>query len=291
MTARVPPMVPAPSTVAMELVRLAAPVPVLSETAPVKAFDALVSVSAPVPEVVKDAVPPTVRAPVWVIAVLVVESTTVRLPPTLDVPNTSAPARVRLALPEAPVVLSVTAPVSALAEFSVIVAFEADVVKDDVPVTVSRPVWVRLPVLSTIVRLPVAVTPVSPFTVPIESAPELPNDIDVPDSATVATGFADAKVIVEADEAARPPVPPATEIVNAPSLIVPVPVLASSRLPTLARVTEEPTVMLPVAPPDVLPITNVPAVMLVNDVWLRLSVPPDPRPIVALAVFGRIATV
>jgi hypothetical protein len=138
-TVSVPPIVPVPSTVAMLLVRLAAPVPVFRDTAPVKAF-ACVSVSAPVPDVVNDDVPPTVSTPAWVIAVFVVLSTTVRLPPTLKAASDSAPAFVRLALPLAPVVESVTAPVRAFAEVSVIVAFDADVVNDDVPVTVRAPV-------------------------------------------------------------------------------------------------------------------------------------------------------
>ena len=66
------------------------------------------------------------------------------------------PARslVRLALPLAPVVFSVTAPVSRFACVSVIVAFEAEVVKEEVPPTVSTPVWVRLPVESVTARLP-----------------------------------------------------------------------------------------------------------------------------------------
>ena len=64
-----------------------------------------------------------------------------------------APAFVRLALPLAPVVESVTAPVRAFAEVSVIVALHADVVNDDVPVTVRAPLWVRFPVLSTTVSV------------------------------------------------------------------------------------------------------------------------------------------
>src|ERR1035438_5786749 len=87
-------------------------------------------------------------------AVLVVESETVRLPPTFDVPSNSAPARVRLALPLAPLVFSDAAPVRTLAEVSVIVAFDAEVLKEEVPVIVNTPVWVKLPVLSTTVSVP-----------------------------------------------------------------------------------------------------------------------------------------
>ena len=271
-------------------VRLAAPVPVFKDTAPVNAF-ACVSVRAPVPEVVNDEVPPTVKAPVWVIAVLAVLSTTVRLPPMLDAASDSAPAFVRLALPLAPLVESVTAPVSTFAEVSVIVAFAADVVNDDVPVIVATLDCVRFPLAVVSVRFPLAVIPARPFTAPIDSAPELPNDTVVPDSATVDTAFADANVTDEADEAAKPPVPPPTDTVKAPSPIVPAPVFASSRLLTFASVTDAPTVMFPVAPPDVLPITSVFAVMFVKDAWLRFSVPAPAKLIVSLTVRGRIVTV
>ncbi len=57
-------------------------------------------------------------------------------------------------MPLAPVVVSDTAPVSRLAEPSVMVAFEAEVVKLDVPATVRTPLCVRLPVSSVTVRLP-----------------------------------------------------------------------------------------------------------------------------------------
>src|SRR5262249_30831790 len=79
------------------------------------------------------------------------------VPPTLDVPRSRPLARllVRLALPVAPVVLSDAAPLSALpALVSVMVAFVAEVVNDDVPATVRAPVCVRLPTRSVTVRLP-----------------------------------------------------------------------------------------------------------------------------------------
>src|SRR5580658_6928297 len=79
---------------------------------------------------------------------------TVRLPPTFDAPNAVAWPLVRLALPLAPLVFSDTAPVSRLVEPSVIVAFEAEVVNDEVPPTVTAKSCVRLPALSVTVRLP-----------------------------------------------------------------------------------------------------------------------------------------
>jgi len=137
------------------LVRLALPLApvVLRETAPVKAFAAVVSVIvALLVDVVNDDVPVMVCTPLCVR--LPVLSITTRLPPTLEAANVVATLFVRLALPLAPVVESVTAPVRAFAEVSVIVAFDADVVNDDVPVTVRAPLWVRFPVLSTTVKVP-----------------------------------------------------------------------------------------------------------------------------------------
>jgi hypothetical protein len=117
---------------------------------------ALVSVMvASVAEVVNDEVPPTVSTPLCVRLPSVL--TTVRVPPTLDVPRSKPLARllVRLALPVAPVVLSEVAPVSALpALVSVMSALFAEVVNDDMPATVKAPVCVRLPTVSVTVRLP-----------------------------------------------------------------------------------------------------------------------------------------
>src|SRR5262245_1889459 len=128
-------------------VRLASPLlpPVLLwAIAPFGVLLVLVSVIvAFVAEVVTDEVPPTVRAPVCVRLPTV--SVTVRLPPTFEAPSTVALALVRLALPLAPLVLSDAAPVSRLALASVMVASVAEVVNDEVPVTVSTPVCVRLP--------------------------------------------------------------------------------------------------------------------------------------------------
>src|SRR5262249_56929884 len=110
---------------------------------------------ASVAEVVNEDVPPTVSTPLCVRLPSVL--TTVRLPPTLDVSRTRPLARllVKLALPVAPVVLSDAAPLSALpALVSVMSAFEAEVVNDDVPPTVRAPVCVRLPTVSVTVRLP-----------------------------------------------------------------------------------------------------------------------------------------
>src|SRR5262249_56367178 len=55
----------------------------------------------------------------------------------------------------APLVLSTVVQVSRLpALVSVMVAFDAEVVKEDVPATVNAAVWVRLPTVSVTVRLP-----------------------------------------------------------------------------------------------------------------------------------------
>jgi len=153
--ARLPPTDDVPNASALPLVRLALPLApvVLRETAPVKAFAAVVSVIvALLVDVVNDDVPVMVCTPLCVR--LPVLSITTRLPPTLEAANVVATLFVRLALPLAPVVESVTAPVRAFAEVSVIVAFDADVVNDDVPVTVRAPLWVRFPVLSTTVKVP-----------------------------------------------------------------------------------------------------------------------------------------
>src|SRR5262249_36923958 len=91
-------------------------------------------------------------------------SVTVRLPPTSEAPSTVALALVRLASPLAPLVLSDAAPVSSLALLSVMVAFEAEVVNEDVPVTVKAPACVRLPRVPASVRLPS--TPAAPRTSP-----------------------------------------------------------------------------------------------------------------------------
>src|SRR5262249_57540923 len=105
-------------------------------------------------EVVREDVPATVTAPVCVRLPTV--SVTVRLPPTFEAPNTRALALVRLALPFAPLVLSDAAPVNRLALVSVMVASVAEVVNDDVPVTVSTPLCVRLPSEPTTVKMPTA---------------------------------------------------------------------------------------------------------------------------------------
>ena len=149
-------MVDAASTVARLLVRLALPAAplVLSDTAPVSRLPALVSVMVALDaEVVNDEVPPTVSAPVCVR--LPTTSVTVRLPPTLEAPSTVARLLVRLALPFAPLVLSDAAPVSRLpALVSVMVAFDAEVVNEDVPPTVSVPLCVRSPSELTTVSVP-----------------------------------------------------------------------------------------------------------------------------------------
>src|SRR5215510_13320497 len=154
-TVRFRPMLEAASVVATLFVRLASPlVPpvVLSAIAPFSVLPVLVSVIvAFVAEVVNDEVPPTVSTPFCVRLPTV--SVTVRLPPTFEAPSTVALALVRLALPFAPLVLNDAAPVSRLpALVSVMVAFEAEVVDDDVPPTDSTPVCVRLPTRSVTTR-------------------------------------------------------------------------------------------------------------------------------------------
>src|SRR5262249_45072952 len=121
--------------------------------APLSALPVLVSVIVALfPEVVNDDVPPTVSTPVCVRLPTV--SVTVRLPPTFEAPSTVALALAWLALPLAPPPLSGSAPVRRLALVSVMVASVAEVVNEDVPVTVSTPLWVRLPSVLTTVRLP-----------------------------------------------------------------------------------------------------------------------------------------
>src|SRR5262249_27065922 len=127
---------------------------VLSDAAPVSRLALVSAMVASVAEVVNEDVPVTVSTPLCVRLPSVL--TTVRLPPTLDVPKTRPPARwlVSCALPLAPLVVSDTAPVSRLALLSVMVAFEAEVVNDEVPPTVSTPFCVRLPTRSVTTRLP-----------------------------------------------------------------------------------------------------------------------------------------
>src|SRR5262249_30948114 len=154
-TTRFRPMLDAASVVATLFVSLASAVPpvVLSAIAPFSALPVLVSVMVAFEaEVVNEDVPATVKAPVCVRLPTV--SVTVRLPPTFEDPNTVALALVNCALPFAPLVLSDAAPVSRLALVSAMVASVAEVVHDDVPVTVSTvaPDCVRLPTRSVTTR-------------------------------------------------------------------------------------------------------------------------------------------
>src|SRR5262245_44300583 len=153
---RLPPTFDAPNTVALALVKLALPfVPlVLSDAAPVSRLPALVSVMVAFEaEVVNDDVPPTVSTPVCVR--LQTRSVTTRFRPMLEAASVVATLFVRLASAVPPVVLSAIAPLSALPVLvSVMVAFVAEVVNEDVPATVKAPVCVRLPTVSVIVRLP-----------------------------------------------------------------------------------------------------------------------------------------
>src|SRR5262249_18288318 len=154
-TARFRPMLDAASVVATLFVRLASAVPpvVLSAIAPFSVLPVLVSVMVAFEAgVVNEDVPATVKAPVCVRLPTV--SVTVRLPPTFEAPSTVALALVSCALPFAPLVLSDAAPVSRLALVSVMVASVAEVVNEDVPVTVRTPLCVSLPTRSATVRLP-----------------------------------------------------------------------------------------------------------------------------------------
>src|SRR5262245_16395880 len=153
---RLPPTFDAPNTVALALVSCALPFAplVLSDAAPVSRL-ALVSVMvASVAEVVNDDVPPTVSTSLCVR--LPTRSVTVRFRPMLEAASVVATLFVRLASPLVPpVVLSAIAPFSVLPVLvSVIVAFVAEVVNDEVPPTVRAPVCVRLPTVSVTVRLP-----------------------------------------------------------------------------------------------------------------------------------------
>ena len=140
------------ATLLVRLALLVAPV-VPSVTPPLSALVALVNVIvALVVVVVKDDAPPTVSAPAW--DRLPAVSRTVSVPPMEEAARLVAAWLVRLALPAVPVVFSVTAPVRALLVDSEMVASVVVVVKDDAPPTVSTPVAVRLPVESTMVRLP-----------------------------------------------------------------------------------------------------------------------------------------
>lgn len=96
----------------------------------------------------KSEFPSTVNAPVCVIAPTAV---TVKLLPTLEVPNTKALLLVRLTS-LAPLLLKVTAPVNKL--FCVNVIALAPTLKLDVPPTVNIPFWVKGPVAVTVKFLP-----------------------------------------------------------------------------------------------------------------------------------------
>ena len=117
-------------------------------------------------------------APATVIALacerLPVESVTVNVPPTLvamlfAVPNEVATLFVNAALPLAPVVFNATVPDKLLAEFKVIVAFDAVVWKLEAPATVMALACERLPVESVIVNVPPTLVAML-FAVPNEVA-------------------------------------------------------------------------------------------------------------------------
>src|SRR5262249_55236590 len=147
-TVTAPPTLAVPSTrpPAKALVSCALPLAplVVSDTAPLSRLALLSVIVALLAEVVNEEVPATVSTPLCVR--LPTRSVTTRLPPTFESPSAVALLLVRLALPPVPLVLSEAAPVSRLPVLvSVIVAFAAEVVSEDVPLTVSAPDWVRLP--------------------------------------------------------------------------------------------------------------------------------------------------
>ena len=151
-TPKVPPMVDAPSTVAWLFVRLTLPVPVVKLTAPVNRL-ALPRVMPFAPAVVKLDVPPTVRAPVWLIAPVV--SDTVRLPPIVDAASCVPPLFSRLTLPVAPGVLNVIAPPRTFVWVPrSMVWFAVLVVKLEVVPTVNTPASLIEPVVSVTLKLP-----------------------------------------------------------------------------------------------------------------------------------------
>src|SRR5262249_54501196 len=139
---RLPPTFDAPNTVALALVSCALPFAplVLSGAAPVSRLALVSGMVASVAEVVNDDVPPTVSTPLCVR--LPTRSVTVRFRPMLEAASVVATLFVRLASPLVPpVVLSAIAPFSVLPVLvSVIVAFVAEVVNDEVPPTVRAPV-------------------------------------------------------------------------------------------------------------------------------------------------------
>ena len=151
-TANVPLTVVVPKSKAILFTTLALPVvpAVNNDTAPVAA-NVPKSISASACVVLKIDVPPTVTVPLSVIFPVV--EFTLRLFPTLDVPSSVAMVLIMLALPVAPLVFKFTAPVNANVLKS-IVAFAADVVKFEVPDTVTTPLSVILPVVAVATKSP-----------------------------------------------------------------------------------------------------------------------------------------
>src|SRR5258708_3563480 len=121
--------------------------------APVKALPACVSAMALAPAA-KLLVPPTVAAPVWLIAPPAVM---LRFGPMAEVPSTVAPLLVSWAL-LVPLFDRPTAPVKALPAWVSVMAL-APAAKLLVPPTVAAPVWLIAPVALTVRFRPIAEVP------------------------------------------------------------------------------------------------------------------------------------
>ena len=102
--------------------------------------------------VVAARLPPTVNVPLSVILLPLVR---VKFPPTEDAATLKAVIPLSIvALPVDPVVLKVTAPVSALTLFKVMSALLALVVNEEVPAIVNTPESVMLPVVAVALSAP-----------------------------------------------------------------------------------------------------------------------------------------
>src|SRR5262245_32568957 len=287
-TVRLPPTLDVPRTRprARPLVRLAVPLAalVVSDTAQVSRLALLSVMVAFEAEVVNDDVPPTVSTPLCVR--LPTESVTVRLPPTFTSPSTVALALVRLALPLVPLVLSDVAPVNRLALVSVMVAFEAEVVNDDVPPTVSTPFCVRLPTGLFTVMLPPTFEAPSTVAFALISCAWPLAPLVLSDAAPVSRLPALVSVMVASvAEVVNDDVPPTVSTplcVRLPSVFTTVrlpPTLDVSRTRPLARLLVR--LALPVAPVvsrDTAPLSALPALVSVMSAFKAEVVNDDVPP-------------
>ena len=128
--------------------RLKAPLAVAAETAPVKLFAAVARVTAAA-VVVMEVVPPTVNAPLWVIAPVVA---TPRVPLTVDAPRIRALLSVSLTF--LPLVMPTV--LKLLADVPKVISFAAPAARVVTPVTVNAPPCVIAPAVAT-PRVPLTV--------------------------------------------------------------------------------------------------------------------------------------